>query len=49
MTYEEKKEWLRRYRKAAKLKKIKLEEVERLPYRRGAYHAGALLCSRRRW
>lgn len=29
MTYEEKKEWLRRYRKAAKLEKIKLEEVER--------------------
>ena len=29
MTYEEKKEWLRRYRKAVKLEKIKLEEVER--------------------
>lgn len=28
MTYEEKKEWLRRYRKAAKLEKIKLDEVE---------------------
>ena len=45
MIYEEKKEWLRRYRKAAKLEKIKLEEVER--YR--TYHAGALSCSRRRW
>lgn len=36
MTYEEKKEWLRRYRKAAKLEKIKLEEVER--YRTDAEH-----------
>ena len=28
MTYEEKKEWLRRYRKAARMEKIKLDEVE---------------------
>lgn len=28
MTYEEKKQWLRRYRKAAKLERIKLDEVE---------------------
>lgn len=28
MTYEEKKQWLRRYRKAAKLEKMKLDEVE---------------------
>ena len=28
MTYKEKKEWLRRYRKATKLEKIKLDEVE---------------------
>lgn len=29
MTYEEKKQWLRRYRKAAALEQIKLDEVER--------------------
>ena len=29
MTYEEKKQWLRRYRKAATLERIKLDEVER--------------------
>lgn len=28
MTYEEKKEWLRRYRKAARLERMKLDEVE---------------------
>ena len=28
MTYEEKREWLRRYRKAARIEKIKLDEVE---------------------
>lgn len=28
MTYEEKKQWLRRYRKAARMEKIKLDEVE---------------------
>lgn len=41
MTYEEKKEWLRRYRKAAKLEKIKLEEVER--YRTDAEHITQVL------
>ena len=41
MTYEEKKEWLRRYRKAAKLEKIKLEEVER--YRTEASHVTRVL------
>lgn len=41
MTYEEKKEWLRRYRKAAKLEKIKLEEVER--YRTDAEHITQML------
>ena len=41
MTYEEKKEWLRRYRKAAKLEKIKLEEVER--YRTDAEHVTQVL------
>ena len=41
MTYEEKKEWLRRYRKAAKLEKIKLEEVER--YRTEAAHITQVL------
>lgn len=29
MTYEEKKAWLRRYRRAARMEKIKLNEVER--------------------
>ena len=43
MTYEEKKEWLRRYRKAAKLEKIKLEEVER--YRTDAEHITQVLSS----
>lgn len=28
MTYEEKKAWLRRYRKAARLEKVKLDEIE---------------------
>ncbi len=41
MTYEEKKEWLRRYSKAAKLEKIKLEEVER--YRTDAEHITQVL------
>ena len=41
MTYEEKKEWLRRYRKAAKLEKIKLEEVEQ--YRAAAEHVTQVL------
>lgn len=41
MTYEEKKEWLRRYRKAANLEKIKLEEVER--YRTDAEHITQVL------
>lgn len=30
MTYEEKKEWLRRYRKAARMEEMKLDEVEQL-------------------
>ena len=30
MTYEEKKEWLRRYRKAAQMEEMKLDEVEQL-------------------
>ena len=41
MTYEEKKEWLRRYRKAARLKKIKLEQVEK--YRTDAEHVTQVL------
>ena len=41
MTYEEKKAWLRRYRKAARLEKIKLEEVEQ--YRTAAEHVTQVL------
>ena len=29
MTYEEKKQWLRRYRRAARMEKVKVDEVER--------------------
>lgn len=41
MTYEEKKAWLGRYRKAARLKKIKLEQVEK--YRTDAEHVTQVL------
>ena len=41
MTYEEKKEWLRRYRKAAQLERMKLDEVEQ--YRAAAEHVTQVL------
>lgn len=41
MTYEEKKEWLRRYRKAAQLERMKLDEVEQ--YRTAAEHVTQVL------
>lgn len=41
MTYEEKKEWLWRYRKAARMEKIKLDEVEQ--YRAAAEHVTQVL------
>ncbi len=41
MTYEEKKEWLRRYRKAARIEKMKLDEVEQ--YRTTAEHVTQVL------
>ena len=41
MTYEEKKEWLRRYRKAARLERMKLDEVEQ--YRTAAEHVTQVL------
>ena len=41
MTYEEKKEWLRRYREAARLERIKLDEVEQ--YRTAAEHVTQVL------
>lgn len=41
MTYEEKKEWLRRYRKAARLERMKLDEVEQ--YRAAAEHVTQVL------
>ena len=41
MTYEEKKQWLRRYRKAAKMERIKLDEVEQ--YRTAAQHITQVL------
>lgn len=41
MTYEEKKQWLRRYRKAAKLERIKLDEVDQ--YREDAEHVTQVL------
>lgn len=41
MTYEEKKEWLRRYRKAARLERMKLDEVEQ--YRVAAEHVTRVL------
>ena len=41
MTYEEKKQWLRRYRKAAKMEKMKLEEVEQ--YRTAAQRVTQVL------
>lgn len=41
MTYEEKKEWLRRYRKAARIERIKLDEVEQ--YRAAAEHVTQVL------
>lgn len=41
MTYEEKKEWLRRYRKAARMERMKLDEVEQ--YRTAAEHVTQVL------
>ena len=41
MTYEEKKEWLRRYRKAARLERMKLDEVEQ--FRAAAEHVTQVL------
>ena len=41
MTYEEKKEWLRRYRKAAWMERMKLDEVEQ--YRTAAEHVTQVL------
>ena len=41
MTYEEKKEWLRRYRKAARTEKMKLDEVEQ--YRTAAQRVTQIL------
>lgn len=41
MTYEEKKEWLRRYRKAARMEKMKLDEVEQ--YRTAAQRVTQVL------
>ena len=41
MTYEEKKEWLRRYRKAARMERMKLDEVEQ--YRTAAEHITQVL------
>ena len=41
MTYEEKKEWLRRYRKAARLERMKLDEVKQ--FRAAAEHVTQVL------
>ena len=41
MTYEEKKQWLRRYRKAARMEKMKLDEVEQ--YRTAAQRVTQVL------
>ena len=41
MTYEEKKEWLRRYRKAARMERMNLDEVEQ--YRTAAEHVTQVL------
>lgn len=41
MTYEEKREWLQRYRKAARIERIKLDEVEQ--YRAAAEHVTQVL------
>lgn len=41
MTYEEKKEWLRRYRRAARMEKMKLDEVEQ--YRTAAQRVTQVL------
>lgn len=41
MTYEEKKKWLRRYRKAARMERMKLDEVEQ--YRTAAEHVTQVL------